>query len=62
MNMNNEQKTNNELCTCCGTKDNFVMIEKFKAFACKTCNVWIEPICDSLSCAFCRKRTPKPFE
>ncbi len=34
----------------------------YDAFACETCNVWLESRCCDKSCFFCRKRPKRPFQ
>ena len=35
-------------------------IDKWDAYACLKCNLWIEPGCDDPKCDFCADRPEKP--
>lgn len=39
-----------------------VYVQKYDAFACKSCNIWNEKKCVHGSCILCKGRPEKPFE
>jgi len=38
-----------------------VTSKKHDAIYCKQCNAWIEPICNDVTCSFCRDRPLRPM-
>ena len=48
----------------CENCDNFTLIQiyKYDAWACITCNEWIDEVCDSIDCPFCSNRPETPYE
>lgn len=36
--------------------------ERFDAFVCASCNTWLEPKCESCTCAYCIDRPEKPSD
>lgn len=37
-----------------------VLIEKYDAYACLDCNIWLESGCDDKDCLFCSNRPKTP--
>lgn len=48
-------------CDKCG-KATLIQIYKHDAWACITCNEWLEDACDSDECPFCSGRPKTPYE
>ncbi len=51
----------NRKCEKCGEKT-LIQIYKHDAWACITCNEWLEKACDSVDCPFCFNRPKTPYE
>ena len=47
-------------CPKCGTPKSY--IADFDSFYCKSCNDWLEDICNDRECLFCRTRPLTPKE
>lgn len=41
---------------------NVVLIEKYDAYVCVECNIWLEDKCDDEDCLFCSNRPDEPSE
>ena len=41
-------------------KHKVVLIEKYDAYACLECNIWLEDKCDDGDCIFCSNRPDNP--
>ena len=52
---------NNLILLCIVCKDEREYIEKHDAYACKTCNSWLENQCEDGTCEFCVGRPEYPY-
>lgn len=48
-------------CEVCG-KNTLIQIYKYDAWACTTCNVWVDKACADVDCPFCSNRPETPYE
>ena len=48
-------------CKICGNST-LIQIYKYDAWACITCNEWLDKVCGSENCPFCSKRPETPYE
>lgn len=57
---NLKKKMNEECLKChkCDTK--FSFNERYDAFYCKKCVIWLSSKCDDMECDFCKDRPDKP--
>lgn len=39
-----------------------IQIYKYDAWACITCNEWLDKTCDDINCPFCSNRPGTPYE
>ena len=49
-----------EVCPKCASKQ--VYYEKFDAYFCPQCNVWLENHCSDAKCSYCKDRPAKPLK
>lgn len=47
-------------CSTCGR--NAVLIERFDAYACFSCDDWLEKACSDPQCEFCNHRPDRPSQ
>ena len=52
-------KKGQELCFKC--KEIILYSEKYDAYYCGGCNIWLSLRCDDLFCTYCRKRPTRPL-
>ena len=52
-------KKRHPTCAECNTQG--VRSEKYDAYYCKRCNVWLEPRCSLCACPYCETRPDKPL-
>ena len=49
--------------SCFECKGNQIKLdERYDAYYCDDCNIWIEPVCRDAECVYCKSRPAKPKE